>query len=678
MKRITLVFSMIVAMLCSPQLICAQGSSSSDYYDAFIEVEQLNELLQYQLNAAGVTITSRFDGFIAARIHANVEPATIMAIDGVKYVTRATYVETCSDTARYYSNVDPVQLGEGLDMPYTGKGVIIGLIDCGFDFNHINLCDAEGNTRVKAVYMPFDETGNHPVVRAIRLPGSCYEKPEDIKNLTTDDASTPHGTQTAGIAAGSYRDNGWYGMAPEADIVACGIPEEKLNDVVVANCISYLCDYASRKGKPCVINMSLGTNIGPHDGTSYMNRICNQLSGPGRVFVVSGGNDGDNAVYDHRTLSGSQDTVTVLLQGIWGSTSLTGNINAWSKMNKAFNTRLVVVDKQSQQIVYNTRAYGSVSQGSYAEISSETDTVLAKYCTGQVTVRGAVDYKGTPYSICNIDIKSNTNNHAVGFQYYSPSSNELSIWTSWYAHYNTFGVPWADRGDIHGSISDFATTDSVISVGNYNSKEYVILRDSTYFYRANSVPTLLAHNSSYGPDENGITRPDVCAPGSVIVASANRYDLYPHNLQYWQPSAFVNGVEYPYCPDMGTSMSAAVASGTIALWMQANPNLSAADVRDILRNSSYKDAVVLNGDPQCWGTGKLDALAGMRYILHIDELPGDVNNDGEVTISDVNLAIDVILGGDTDDQTKSRADVNKDGEVTISDINAIIDFILNN
>ena len=77
-----------------------------------------------------------------------------------------------------------------------------------------------------------------------------------------------------------------------------------------------------------------------------------------------------------------------------------------------------------------------------------------------------------------------------------------------------------------------------------------------------------------------------------------------------------------------------------------------------------------------WGTGKLDALAGMRYILHMDELIGDVNNDGEVTISDVNLAINIILGGDADDQTRSRADVNKDGEIGISDVNVIINIIL--
>ena len=200
--------SLLVAMTWSTSMSFAQNTSE-DFYEAFIEIDQLDELLQYQLNAAGVTITSRFDNFIAVRINAGVELSTVMAINGVKSVTRSTYLETCSDSARYYSRVDPVHLGTGLEMPYTGKGVIVAVIDGGFDFNHINFCDAEGNNRVKAVYMPYDNSGTQPVVRAIRLPGSYYEKPDEIAQLTTDDPNSTHGTHTAGTAAGSYRTTGY-------------------------------------------------------------------------------------------------------------------------------------------------------------------------------------------------------------------------------------------------------------------------------------------------------------------------------------------------------------------------------------------------------------------------------------------------------------------------------------
>ena len=54
-------------------------------------------------------------------------------------------------------------------------------------------------------------------------------------------------------------------------------------------------------------------------------------------------------------------------------------------------------------------------------------------------------------------------------------------------------------------------------------------------------------------------------------------------------------------------------------------------------------------------------------------IPGDVNGDGSVNISDINQVIGYILGG----QYAAPADVNGDGSVNISDINMIINIILN-
>ena len=53
-----------------------------------------------------------------------------------------------------------------------------------------------------------------------------------------------------------------------------------------------------------------------------------------------------------------------------------------------------------------------------------------------------------------------------------------------------------------------------------------------------------------------------------------------------------------------------------------------------------------------------------------------MNGDGEVSISDVNAVIDLILGGRDDAELRERADVNQDGEISISDVNMIIDLIL--
>lgn len=674
MKRILCLFTVMASLMAAVTPVLAQDAG--DYYDVFIAVNDNVNLTQ--LRDAGMVITARYDGIITARVPSDMRPSAIKNYDGVEYATPAIQLVTYSDSARYYSRVAPVHEGNGFDMPYTGEGVIVGVIDCGFDFTHINLCDASGEPRVKAVYLPFDDSGKQNMINRIPLPGSSFETPDKIKALTTDDPRTTHGTQTAGIAAGSYMDNNWYGVAPGADIVLCGMPEADLTDVRVAHCISYIDDYAKRVNKPYVVNISLGSNTGPHDGSSFLTRVFKQFSGPGHVFVVSAGNDGDSRVCVHRSIASKQDTVVTLLSGYTGGARRSGYLFAQSKEGKAFNTRLIVVNSLNGEILYRSRAVGATASGVETEFSSENDPLLAQYYTGNVIIKGSIEANSNPTALCSIDMRSNASNYVMGFQYYSPLAADLAIWTSQYAYFNSYGFSWVERGSSVGSISDLATTDSVISVGSYNTKQYVTLRDGSQYFRYNSTPLRLSYYSSYGPDENGIVRPDVCAPGSVVVASANRYDTDAPNMQYWQPSVYYNSVEYPYCPDLGTSMSAPVVTGAVALWLQANPALSTADVREILKKTSYRDGYVTGNNSNRWGYGKLDVNAGMRYVLHLEEewIKGDVNGDSEVNISDVNSLIDIILSGGATEDMMHRADVNKDSEVNISDINTLIDMIL--
>jgi len=74
-----------------------------------------------------------------------------------------------------------------------------------------------------------------------------------------------------------------------------------------------------------------------------------------------------------------------------------------------------------------------------------------------------------------------------------------------------------------------------------------------------------------------------------------------------------------------------------------------------------------------------------RRMNHLDRnfftdtpvgLEGDVNSDGLVTIADVNVIINIMLGAETDEFTQTRADVNNDGTITLADINAVINIML--
>ena len=73
----------------------------------------------------------------------------------------------------------------------------------------------------------------------------------------------------------------------------------------------------------------------------------------------------------------------------------------------------------------------------------------------------------------------------------------------------------------------------------------------------------------------------------------------------------------------------------------------------------------------------LETTAGPSRILGINHNTGDVNGDGNITISDVTCLIDILLGQFTDYDTRIRCDMNFDNNITIYDLSLLIDYLLN-
>jgi len=59
-------------------------------------------------------------------------------------------------------------------------------------------------------------------------------------------------------------------------------------------------------------------------------------------------------------------------------------------------------------------------------------------------------------------------------------------------------------------------------------------------------------------------------------------------------------------------------------------------------------------------------------------LLGDINQDGNLNVNDVVLAVNIVLGGAFSDYTIFLADVNQDGEVNVLDIIVLVNIILSN
>lgn len=637
------------------------------------------------LRRLGVKVDAVFDDFVTARIPADCLPV-LTETAGVACVSLAQPLHLCNDSSRYFSNVVPAHALHGQLGSFTGQGVIVGVIDTGIDFNHINLCDSVGHSRVRAVYLPADSTGRHPVINGYELPGSCYENALEIAMLTTDVTASSHGTHTLGTAAGSYRGNELYGIAPGADIVACGMPEQQLTDVNIANAVRYIFDYADRMGKPCVINMSIGSNAGPNDGTSFLCRVFSSLSGSGRICVLSAGNDGEYPVCFRYHMQFDADTALTFLRNRWGGLQRQGYVSMWNNCEREHKTRVVIVNRSTGELEYASPIVGTLPDDSIFTISNEIDPAFAAYYSGKLCYASGVEpqfdqdgnlmEKGRFHSIWEFDVESIQPGHLIGLQYIADTGTELVGWCTQDAYFYTFGIPGATGGSPTGSISDLATTDDVISVGAYCTRNSYPMASGEMFYSDGFYPTEIASFSSFGPDENGTQRPDVCAPGAMVISSANRYDMSSDRTS-WPAPVVVDGTENPYYPNKGTSMSAPVVTGAIALMLQANPELTAADVREILQRTSARDEFVAQGNAAQWGAGKLDVWAAVNDVIHNGFLPGDVNNDSEVNIADVQSVISIILGNSSDYATSHliRADVDKNTEINIADINQVINII---
>ena len=662
----------------------APASGSRDSYQAFVSVD--DSLVIGSLRRNGVKVNALFDGFAVVTIPADAL-MDVATLSGVRQVSLARQLHLCNDSARYLSNVDILHTSTSHVVPLMGEGVIVGMIDVGIDYNHINLCDSNGRSRVRAVYMPMDDTGVAPVVRGDTLPGSCYETPEQIALLTTDYASSSHGTHTTGTAAGSYRQNGYHGVAPEADIVVCGIPSPELTDANIANGVSYIFDYADRVGKPCVINMSLGSNGGPNDGSSFLCRAFESLTGPGRICVVSAGNDGNVPICIHHAIAGEGDTLTTLLRNAWGGLQRQGFVSMWSDGLQQHRSRLVIINRASGDLEYASPFLGFLPEDSVYTISSDNDPDFARYYTGEVIfatglepgydASGLFEPEHRYLSYWLLDATSNQAGHLLGMQYVADEQVNLAGWTDRNCYFYTFGLPGVTGGDSAGSISDLATTDSVISVGAYCSRASYVDRSGNTVNISGCHPGDIASFSSFGPDEQGVARPDICAPGMALLSSASRYDTVA-GRDRWPAPVMLDAEEFPYYSNQGTSMSSPVVAGTVALMLQVNPALGPSAVRELLQRTSVVDPFVANDGYGRWGSGKLDAAAAVDAVIGDTFLPGDVNNDGEVGVADVMALIDIILADKAgcDTLTLLRADVNHDCEVLLADLNALIDLIL--
>ncbi|MBP5498669.1 MAG: S8 family serine peptidase [Muribaculaceae bacterium] len=559
-------------------------------------------------------------------------------IEGVMSVDATRRGELKTDVSLVETGVSKIDgTTPGIQDVYTGEGVTICLIDGGFDFQHPAFKDAEGNTRLRCVYLPGNDNGHKFIVEddeagTIEYPGSVFDTPELIATLTTDNTGRDHGSHTAGIAAGSRSPLGFGGMAPDADIVLVSI-EGKNNVNEIA--FQFAAHYARQTDAPVVLSASMNAHNGPHNGTGTIPELIDEMSHY-VIPVLSVGNEGGQGVHIYKAFDEENSSMKALLARAIpfideeGRTSrlVTSVVQGYSRNtlgeNDALSVKIGMVNRNSGEIVWQTEpCIVTPSQSGVIEVMSDDDEILGEYMQdGFVAIYGSVDNG-------KLDLLAAANGVLIQrlpffISLSSSSPIEMDLWETT-GGFDAVNMEGYTRGDSELSCGDWTSTPNVISVGNYVANTASRLYngtviDESIIYTHNDISL----SSSYGESLNGVAQPVVTAPGTNVVSSLNHYncDKEIAETMQWQG--------YPYGSMSGTSMSCPTVSGIIALWLQANPTLTLDDIKEIIAATSRNDEFTAV-NPIKWGYGKIDAAAGIEYIKEmtsIRTIPSDNPDTG--------------------------------------------------
>ncbi len=503
------------------------------------------------------------------------------------------------------TRVDSVHSGWGeLNRAYNGEGVIIAVIDWGFDYTHPVFYDSTlTHLRISKAWDQNKMSGPAPAGFDF---GTEYIGMQALLDAGEDTLYVfgpgSHGTHVGGIVGGNSAGTPHKGMAPEAELIFVSLRRDAPS---FADALAYIDAYAKSVEKPYVVNMSFGSHLGPHDGSLLENLSIDYYAGTGSVFVGSAGNNGNNIFHLQHDFTQDGDTLKTVVNFDNVAESFGQTLSMWGSANSSFSVSVKLVDN-SNQAVYQTPFYNSANE------PLVNDTILLPNAGDTLIVRILSTAKSPLNDKPNIrmELKKATNLKAV--LYMTSNDSEVHIWnnirlnnryTNWGSVLNN-NYPDARRGNTEYGLGEPAGVGKeVITVASHRAEQR--LNNGTIGFGQRSV------FSSHGPTVDGRTKPDISGPGQGVISSVNSFDPAPGTIR-----ATVNfeNKDYHFSDYSGTSMSGPAVAGVVALMLQANPDLTAAQVKEIIKATARLDnrtgEIGAEGD-LIWGWGKVNALAAI-------------------------------------------------------------------
>ncbi|HTB78228.1 MAG TPA: S8 family serine peptidase [Polyangiaceae bacterium] len=533
---------------------------------------------------------------------------------------------------------------QGLD----GSGVLVGVADTGLDVTHPDFLDAQGHTRVawlldlsappRGVHADLEAKFGIAASTGPPLAGAVWSGADidaaiaagDTSKLPQDEVG--HGTLvTACAAANGLGGSKYRGIAPGATILLAritGSGTESIDTDDVLLGASFLFDRATALGKPVVVNLSLGSDFGPHDGTMAWEQALASFIGPdhpGRALVAAAGNSGSIAPGDgplvHQNVYVTKGATTRV--PIPTVASQEGGVQIWVAMHSGADLRVGLDGPDGTWIapVASADSAGKQSGGYQAAVYNGSNVanspVPAQSHGAVVAWQGA--WPGGTYDV--------TLSGSGTADLYIQGTGDAS---------SPGGLPLGFAEGVRESTINLpATVPSIIGVGCTINKTGWVDEDGHEHSLAvplldpvggapnpdglerRAAPGEPCWFSSAGPTLTGVAKPDIMAPGAAIVGALSQQAVPPAPESIFSDTlcgtTHCEQIDSLHGVSAGTSFSAPIVAGTVAVMLQHDPTLTEDTILAALQGGAHPLRGAAPFDDQA-GAGEVDVLGAIAAV----------------------------------------------------------------